>query len=79
MRERLCRAGPQSDWFVATMAGMVAIDFVTASAPTVAAADIAIKAAFIDINDVLRPVFGNDAAPLPQIGDPLLRITLFVF
>ena len=61
------------------MAGMVAMDFVTALAPAVAAADIAIEAGFININDVLRPAFGNNAAPSPQIGDPFLRVTLFVF
>jgi hypothetical protein len=49
------------------MAGMVAMDFMAVLAPAVAAADLGFEAAFIDINDVLCPALGNDAAPFVKI------------
>ena len=44
-----------------------------------AAADLGFEAAFIDINDVLCPAFGNDAAQFVKIRHPLFRIAFLVF
>jgi hypothetical protein len=61
----------------AAHAGFV-LDFMAALAPAVAAADIGFEAAFIDINDVLCPAFGNDAAQFVKIRHPLFRIAFLV-
>lgn len=61
-----------------TMAGMIATNLLPAQAPAIAPIGIRLKAAFIDINDVLRSAFGNDGAQFLKIRQPLFRIALLV-
>ena len=61
------------------MAGVIAINFLTAFVPTVAAADLGSEPGFIDINEVCRAALRNDAAQFPQIGHPFFGVALFVF
>jgi hypothetical protein len=60
------------------MTGMIAVHFLAARAPAVAAAYIGIEARFIGIGDIPATALGDDAAQFLQVSYPFFRIAFLV-
>ena len=74
-------AAPRGDQALARMAiaGLFAMDFLSAQAPSMKTTHGRLKAGFVDIDEVCRTTRHDHLAQLPNIGDSLFRMAFLVF
>ena len=74
-------AATRGDQALARMAiaGLFAMDFLSAQAPSMKTTHGRLKAGFVDIDEVCRTTLHDHLAQLPKIGDSLFRMAFLVF